>query len=58
MKLNFVKKTISTLSSQNTLKISKAIVRETPEILSATDILLASIVKRLVVDQGSYLKRE
>ena len=33
-------------------------VRETPEMLSATVILSASIVKRLVVEQGRFLKRD
>ena len=39
-------------------KISRAIVRVTTEMLSATGILSASTVKRLVVEQGRLLKRE
>ena len=40
------------------LKNPRAIVRKTPEMLSATEILLVSTVKRLVVEQGRLLKRE
>ena len=39
-------------------KISRAVVRDTKKMLSATEILSASTVKRLVVDQGRFLKRE
>ena len=34
------------------------LVRETPEMLSAKEILSASTVKRLVVEQGRFLKRK
>ena len=46
------------LPCQKTFKKSRAIVRKTPEMLSATEILLVSTVKRLVVEQGRLLKRE
>ena len=46
------------LSSQNIFKISRAIVQETKKMLSATEILSASVVKRLVGEQGRFLKRE
>ena len=39
-------------------KISRAIVQEIPKMLSATEILSASTVKRLVVEQGRFLRRE
>ena len=39
-------------------KISKAMVRVTPEVLSATEILSASTVKRLAIEQGRFLKRQ
>ena len=39
-------------------KISRAVVRDTKKMLRATEILSASTVKRLVVDQGRFLKRE
>ena len=46
-KINYVKKTSSMFYTvkRNTVKISKAIVRETPGMLSATYILSVSIVK-------------
>ena len=40
------------------LKIPRAIVRETPKILSATNLLSALSLKRLVVQEGRFLKRE
>ena len=46
------------LSCQKTFKISRAIVRETSKMLTAREILSASTVKRLVVEQGRFLKRE
>ena len=54
-KINYVKKTSSMFYTvkRNTVKISKAIVRETPRMLSATYILSVSIVK-----QGRFIKRE
>ena len=39
-------------------KISRAVVGKTPKMLSATKILSALTVKRLVVKQGRFLKRE
>ena len=39
-------------------KISKAMVRVTPEALSATEVLSASTVKRLAIEQGRFLKRQ
>ena len=39
-------------------KISRAIVRETPEPMSATEILSTSTIKRSVVEQARFLKRE
>ena len=41
-------------------EISRAIVQVTPEMLGATEIeiLSTSTVKRLVIEQGRYLKRE
>ena len=50
IKINFGKK--------KTFKISRAIVHVTPEVLSVTDNLSASTVKRLAVEQGKFLKRE
>ena len=48
-----MKKTISTLYPvKNKLKILRTIVQETPEILSATEILSVSTVKRLIVKYG------
>ena len=44
--------------AKKVFKISRAIVRLKPEMLSATGILLVSNVKILVVEQGKYLKRE
>ena len=38
--------------------MSREIVREIPEILSATKNLSASIVKRLVEEQRTFLKKE
>ena len=54
-KINYVKKTSSMFYTvkRNTVKISKAIVRETPRMLSVTYILSVSIVK-----QGRFIKRE
>ena len=43
---------------KKTFKISRAIVRETPEMLSAKEILSASNVKRIVVELGRCLKTE
>ena len=40
------------------MKISRAKVQLTPEVLSATEILSASIAKKLVVKQGRFLKKE
>ena len=40
-----------------TFKISRAIVQETPKMLSATKIL-ASTAKRLEVEQFRFLKRD
>ena len=37
---------------------SKAIVRVTPGVLSATETLSALTVKTLVVEQGSFIKTE
>ena len=53
-----MRKTSSMLYTVKTFKISRAIVWETPEMMSATDILSASTVKRLAVEQGRFLKRE
>ena len=41
-------------------EISRAIVQVTPEMLGATEIeiLSTATVKRLVIEQGRYLKRE
>ena len=47
-----------TLSCQKAFKVSRAIVRVTPEVNSATEILSASTVKRLVAKQDRFLKRE
>ena len=41
-----------------TYKISRSIVRETPEMLKGTKILSASTIKRLVVEKGRILKRK
>ena len=41
------------LSCQNTFNTSKAIVRVIPEVLIAIEILSASAVKRLAVEQES-----
>ena len=41
---------------KQTFKISTAIVRETPEMLSAKEILSASNVKRIIVELGRCLK--
>ena len=38
--------------------MSRAIVRETLEMLSATKILSASTLKRLAVEQGRFLKKK
>ena len=46
------------LSCLKTLKISRAIVEVTLEVLSVTKILSASIIKRLVVELSRLLKRE
>ena len=46
------------LSCLKTLKISRAIVEVTLEVLSVAKILSASIIKRLVVEQSRILKRE
>ena len=43
---------------KKTLKISRGVVRETPEILSESKILSASTAKRLEVEQDRILKRE
>ena len=40
------------------VKISRAINQETPEIMSAAEILSALTIKRLVVEQGRFLKRK
>ena len=45
------------LFCQKTFKISRSIVRVTPEVLSTTEVLSASIVKRLDLEQGRFLKR-
>ena len=37
---------------------SRTIVRVTPEMLSATEIVSSSVVHRSIVDQGRFLKRE
>ena len=51
IKLHFVKKTSSMLYPvKKIFKISRAIVRKTPDMLGSTKILSASTVKRLVVD--------
>ena len=59
-KSNFVKKTGSMLHPVEIFEISRAIAQVTPEMLGATEIeiLSTSTVKRLVVEQGRYLKRE
>ena len=58
VKLNFVKKTSKyAFSCQETFKISRAINREALEALAAIEILSASAVKRLVVEQCSFLKK-
>ena len=41
-----------------TFKISRALVRETPKMLSATKIPSAPNAKRLEVEQARFLKRE
>ena len=41
-----------------TFDISRDMVRVTPEMLSATEIFSASTIKRLVVEQGRFQKRE
>ena len=46
------------LSCQKKFKLLRAIVRETPEMLSVTKILSVSTVKRLVVEQGRFLNRD
>ena len=46
------------LSRQKTDKMSTAIVRATPKMLSATKILSASTAKMLEVEQGRFLKTE
>ena len=46
------------LFRQITFKISRAIVRETTKILSATKILSESTAKRSEVEKGRFLKRE
>ena len=57
MELNFVKNTNSILYFvKRHLKKSRAIVRVTPEVLSTTEILSASNVKKLAVEQGRFLK--
>ena len=38
--------------------MSRAIVRETPKRLNAAKIVLVSTVKRLEIEQGTFLKRE
>ena len=40
------------------MKILRAIVRVTPEVLSTKEVLSASNVKLLVVEQGRFRKRE
>ena len=42
----------------DTFHAVRATVRVTPEVLSATEILSVSTVKRLVVEQGRFLTRE
>ena len=54
IKLNLVKKYYA-LSCQKTFKISRAIVQETSKMLSVTEILSASTVKRLLLEQGRFL---
>ena len=49
---------VSGLSCQKTFKISRAVVRETPKMLSATEIISASTVNILVVEQDRIRKRE
>ena len=51
------KKQWHSLSCQKTLKISKAIVRVTPEVLSARENLSASTIIRLVAEQARVLKK-
>ena len=46
------------LSRQKTDKMSTAIVRATPKMLSSTKILSASTAKMLEVEQGRFLKTE
>ena len=45
------------LSCPNTFKISRAIVQKTSEVLSITEILPASNVRRLRVQQGKFIER-
>ena len=45
------------LSCPNTFKISRAIVQKTSEVLSITEILPASNVGRLIVQQGKFIER-
>ena len=57
--LNFVKKTGSMFYTvKRHLKYEELqLVRVTPGALSATDILSSSTVKKLIVQQGTFLKR-
>ena len=41
-----------------TFKILRAVARVTPQVLNTTEILSTSTVKKLVVEQGRFLKRE
>ena len=58
VKLNFVKKTSKyALSCQETFKISRVINREAIEVLATIEILSASALKRLVVEQCRFLRK-
>ena len=59
IKHNFLKNPKSILYPvERTFKISRAIVRETPRMLKATEILSSPTVKIIVAEQGRFLKRE